>query len=95
MYNTATMTSERSVHPLLRPATQAGWRIEAAVRAIAGALVLASLLLSLVDNRWLWLTAFVGANLLQSGITGWCLMSNLLSLLLGKTRVFGVSMRPR
>lgn len=74
------MVSQPAVHPLLRPATAAGWRIEAAVRAIAGALVLASLLLSLIDRRWLWLTAFVGANLLQSGLSGWCLMSNLLSL---------------
>ncbi|TAM88107.1 DUF2892 domain-containing protein [bacterium] len=57
-----------------------GWRIEARVRSIAGAMILASLGLALVDHRWLWLTAFVGANLLQSGITGWCLLSNLLAL---------------
>lgn len=25
-----------------------------------------------IDIRWLWLTAFVGANLLQSAFTGWC-----------------------
>jgi hypothetical protein len=74
------MVSQPAVHPLLRPATAAGWRIESAVRSIAGTLVLASLLLSLLDNRWLWLTAFVGANLVQSGPSGWCLMSNLLSL---------------
>jgi hypothetical protein len=24
--------------------------------------------------NWLWLTAFVGVNLLQSGITHWCPM---------------------
>ncbi|MGB8267717.1 MAG: DUF2892 domain-containing protein [Candidatus Velthaea sp.] len=75
------MKPQAPLHPLLRPATEAGWRIEAAVRAVAGAIVLASLLLSLLDNRWLWLTAFVGANLLQSGLSGWCLMSNLLSLI--------------
>ena len=75
------MTPQTPAHPLLRPAAEAGWRIESGVRAVAGAIVLVSLLLSLLDNRWLWLTAFVGANLLQSGLTGWCLMSNLLSLL--------------
>lgn len=63
-----------------RPAAERGWSVEARVRAVAGALVLASAGLALLDLRWLWLTAFVGANLLQSGLTGWCLMSNLLSL---------------
>jgi hypothetical protein len=32
----------------------------------------------LLDTRWVWLVAFVGLNLLQSGFTGWCLVSNLL-----------------
>jgi hypothetical protein len=64
-----------------RPAAERGWRIEARVRTIAGTLVLIGTALSLLDIRWLWLDAFVGANLLQSGLTGWCLMSNLLSLL--------------
>ncbi|HVA38515.1 MAG TPA: DUF2892 domain-containing protein [Candidatus Dormibacteraeota bacterium] len=62
-----------------RPACNNGWGVESKVRAIAGTLVLASLGLSLLDHRWLWLTAFVGANLLQSGLTGWCLLSNILS----------------
>jgi Protein of unknown function (DUF2892) len=62
-------------------ADQRGWAIEAQVRAIAGLLVLTSAALAvLVDLRWLWLTAFVGANLLQSSLTGWCLMSNVLAL---------------
>jgi len=53
--------------------------VERCVRVIAGALVLVSLLLANVYSRhWLWLTAFVGANLLQSGITKWCLMEDLL-----------------
>lgn len=63
-----------------RPARERGWRVEAVVRGIAGALVLVGLLLALRDLRWLWLTAFVGANLLQSSLTGWCLMSNLIGL---------------
>ena len=44
-----------------------------ALRLLAGFMVLLSLGLALyVDIRWLWLTAFVGANLLQSAFTRWC-----------------------
>ncbi|HOI41796.1 MAG TPA: DUF2892 domain-containing protein [Elusimicrobiales bacterium] len=44
-----------------------------ALRLLAGFMVLLSLTLAVyVDIRWLWLTAFVGANLLQSAFTGWC-----------------------
>jgi len=46
---------------------------------IAGSFILASLALAhFVDPKWLWFTAFVGANLLQSGFTKWCLMSIIL-----------------
>jgi disulfide bond formation protein DsbB len=49
------------------------------IRAIAGTLILISLLLSIyVSQSWLWLTAFVGANLLQSSMTRWCLMEDIL-----------------
>lgn len=49
------------------------------IRAIAGIVVLTGLALAkLVDARFLWLTAFVGANLLQSAFTRWCLMEDLL-----------------
>jgi len=52
------------------------------IHAIAGTLVLISLLLSVyVNHNWLWLTAFVGANLLQSSITKWCLMEDILTKL--------------
>lgn len=71
---------------LRRPAATRGWRVESTVRTIAGLLVLTSTALSLVDRHWLLLTAFVGVNLLQSGLTGWCLMSNLLALADRKTR---------
>lgn len=48
-------------------------RINDALRAMAGALVLgSSALAAFADMRFLWITAFVGANLLQSGFTGWC-----------------------
>lgn len=43
------------------------------LRLMAGFFVLLSLLLAVYhDMRWLWFTAFVGLNLLQSGITDWC-----------------------
>jgi hypothetical protein len=49
------------------------------IRAIAGIFILASLALAQwVDARFLWLTAFVGANLLQSAFTRWCLMEDIL-----------------
>jgi hypothetical protein len=47
--------------------------IDRAVFAFAGLMVLASLALAqFVNPAWLWLTAFVGANLLQSAFTGFC-----------------------
>jgi len=52
------------------------------VRAIAGTFILISLLLAIYVNiNWLWFTAFVGANLLQSSITKWCLMDTILTKL--------------
>ncbi|MEK0419243.1 MAG: hypothetical protein RI949_3249 [Pseudomonadota bacterium] len=62
------------------------WRI---VRIVAGTFVLLSLALGtpgspwFVSPWWLAFTAFVGANLLQSGITQWCIMESIL-------RKFGV-----
>ena len=47
--------------------------IDRAVMAFAGTVVLVSLLLGLyVSPNWFWLTAFVGANLLQASFTGFC-----------------------
>lgn len=47
--------------------------IDRAVFAFAGIMVLVSaLLVWLISPWWLLLTAFVGANLLQSSITGIC-----------------------
>lgn len=52
---------------------------ERIIRAIAGVLVLTSILLAYYVNiNWLFLTAFVGLNLLQSSITKWCLMDDIL-----------------
>ena len=61
-------------------ASERGWRVESTVRVIAGTIVLISTILTNYDHRWSWLTLFVGANLLQSGLTDWCLMSNFLWL---------------
>jgi hypothetical protein len=53
--------------------------IDRAILAFAGAMILVSLGLSLVHHPgWLWLTAFVGANLLQSAFTGFCPMATFL-----------------
>jgi len=47
--------------------------IDRAVIAFAGLMVLLSLALSEFHHpNWLWLTGFVGLNLLQSAITGFC-----------------------
>ncbi len=50
---------------------------------IAGILILISLLLGvfLENQNWFWITAFVGANLLQNAFTDWCLMYVILSKL--------------
>lgn len=53
--------------------------IDRFVLAFAGAMILISLLLSITHSRyWLFLTAFVGANLLQSAITQSCPLANIL-----------------
>jgi Inner membrane protein YgaP-like, transmembrane domain len=53
--------------------------IERWLRAIAGTFVLVSLALGVwVNHNWFWFTAFVGANLFQSGFTGWCPMISFL-----------------
>ena len=46
---------------------------ERIVRTVAGSMVLLSVILSQLHSiNWLWLTAFVGFNLLQSSITRFC-----------------------
>jgi len=52
------------------------------IRAIAGSFVLISLALGYwVSPYWYLFTAFVGLNLLQSSITKWCLMEQILEKL--------------
>jgi hypothetical protein len=60
------------------------WQI---VRLVAGTFILLSLALGIssspifVSEWWLAFTAFVGANLLQSSLSKWCLMETILSKL--------------
>ena len=57
-------------------------RMHLIIRGIAGTFVLASLALGYLVSPWFYLfTAFVGANLLQSSFTRWCLMENILEAL--------------
>ena len=63
--------------------------VERVVRIIAGSFILISLLLAHYHSQnWLWFTAFVGANLFQSGFTQFCPMFNILKKL-------GVPMFPK
>ena len=54
------------------------------VRFLAGAFILLSLALGIpgspvfVSGWWLAFTGFVGLNLLQSGVTQWCLLESML-----------------
>ena len=53
--------------------------LERWVRLIAGTFIILSVALSYFDRRmWLWFTLFVGIDLFQSALTGWCLIEDLL-----------------
>jgi len=60
---------------------------ERIVRIVAGSFVLLSLALGasaspvFQSSGWLWLTAFVGLNLFQSGFTNFCPLNNILAKL--------------
>jgi len=57
-------------------------KMENAIRALAGTLVLTSLALAhWVNPNWAWLAVFVGANLLQSAFTKFCPAELILSRL--------------
>jgi len=59
---------------MLKPmnSRQHSWTQHQWIRLIAGSIVLMSLTLALSNPAWLWLTAFVGLNLLQPVFTNWC-----------------------
>ena len=47
--------------------------VERGLRLMAGAMVLLSVALTFyVSHYWMWLTVFIGVNLLQSAFTNWC-----------------------
>ena len=53
--------------------------IDRIVMAFAGTVILVSVLLSVYHHvNWLWLTGFVGVNLLQSSFTGFCPLAMIL-----------------
>jgi len=57
-------------------------KLENYIRFFAGTFILVSLLLARFHSpHWLWFTAFVGFNLLQSSLTGFCPLEMLLKKL--------------
>jgi hypothetical protein len=47
--------------------------VERGLRMLAGTMVLLSLVLTyFVSPHFIWFTAFIGLNLLQSSFTNWC-----------------------
>lgn len=56
--------------------------IDRLVLRVAGGFILISLLLSQIHSlKWLWFTAFVGANLVQASFTGFCPLAKVLKSL--------------
>ncbi len=56
--------------------------VDRIVLAFAGTVILVSVVLAVkVDINWLWLTGFVGLNLLQSSFTGFCPLATVLGKL--------------
>jgi glucan phosphoethanolaminetransferase (alkaline phosphatase superfamily) len=47
--------------------------VERGLRLMAGVMVLISVALThFISPYWIWLTVFIGLNLLQSAFTNWC-----------------------
>lgn len=63
---------------------------DALIRRIAGLFVMASVALGVwVNQSWFIFTAFVGFNLFQSSLTGFCPLERIL----GRARLFGCEPR--
>ena len=63
---------------------------DALIRRIAGLFVMASVALGVsVNPAWFIFTAFVGFNLFQSSVTGFCPLERIL----GRARLFGCGPR--
>lgn len=57
-------------------------KIDRYLRGIAGVMVLLSAALTYFHSpNWIWFTAFIGLNLLQSAFTQWCPMITILKKL--------------
>ncbi|WP_339833703.1 DUF2892 domain-containing protein [uncultured Flavobacterium sp.] len=53
--------------------------VEKLIKRIAGIFIIISVLLGMyVNPNFYWFTLFVGANLLQSSFTNWCLLGDIL-----------------
>jgi hypothetical protein len=56
--------------------------IDRIVFAVAGGMILISVIFAVAHSlHWLWLTAFVGANMTQAAFTGFCPMAIILKSL--------------
>lgn len=74
------------LHPVCPRPGPAAMIVENKIRAFAGTFILASLgLAHYHDPRWLFFTAFVGLNLLQSAFTGFCPLEMMLRRLAPKS----------
>lgn len=51
-------------------------------RVIVGTFIILSVVLTFyVNQNWMWFTVFIGANMLQSAFTKWCLLEIILQKL--------------
>jgi len=77
--------TQNTIYPKLGLGVRKGgfyMELDRMVLAFAGSFILISLLLSQIYSPyWLWFTAFVGANLLQSAFTGFCPLAIILKRL--------------
>lgn len=54
-------------------------KLNNALKLIAGIMIVMSLLLQIYhDPKWIYFTAFIAANLIQSAFTSWCPMITIL-----------------
>ncbi len=65
-----------------------GWYLERIIWLVAGVFALSSAILAWLQSPyWLILTALVGVNLIVFGLTGFCLMANILYKLGARPRL--------
>ncbi len=65
-----------------------GWYLERITYMVAGSVAIVSSLLAWLQSPyWLILTAFMGVNLIIFGMTGFCIMANVLYKLGAKPRM--------